>query len=108
MRSQVRRYTVRVKYEHPFYLVFVALDSEHKDTVNVNTRISGEPESTSETNAIPLAEFRSIFLNFFKTPAENLDRYIQRLLDGEGFTIYLSVSEDSIRSSGLLTRRLIP
>ena len=87
------------------YLLFVALDSEHKDAVNVNIRISGEPESTSETNAIPLAEFRSIFLNFFKTPAENLDRDIQRILDGEGFTIHLSVSEDSIRSSGLLTRR---
>jgi hypothetical protein len=95
-----------MKYEHPFYLVFVALDSERKDAVNVNIRISGEPESTSETNTILLAEFRSIFFNFFKTPAENLDRDIQRLLDGEGFTIYLPVSETAIRDSGLLTRPL--
>jgi hypothetical protein len=93
-----------VKYEHPFYLVFVALDSEHKDAVNVNIRISGKSESAAETNAIPLAEFRRIFLNFFKTPAENLDRDIQRLLDGDGFTIYLSASESAIRDSGLLTR----
>lgn len=95
-----------MKDDQPVYLLFVALDSEHKDTVNVDIRVSGEPQSTSETNAIPLAEFRSIFLNFFKTPAENLDRDIQRLLDGEGFTIYLSVSEAAIRDSGLLTRHL--
>lgn len=88
------------------YLLFVALDSQHKDAVNINIRISGEPESTSETNAIPLVRFRSIFLKFFKTPAENLERDIQRLLDGEGFTIYLSVSEAAIRNSGLLTRHL--
>jgi hypothetical protein len=95
-----------MKNDPPVYLLFVALDSEQKDAVNVNIRISGEPESTSETNAIPLAEFRSIFLNFFKTPAENLDRDIQRLLDGEGFTIYLSVSEAAIRDSRLLARNL--
>jgi hypothetical protein len=95
-----------MKDDQPVYLLFVALDSEHKDTVNVDIRVSGESESTSEANAIPLAEFRSIFLNFFKTPAENLDRDIQRLLDGEGFTIYLSVSEAAIRDSGLLTRHL--
>jgi hypothetical protein len=95
-----------MKNNRPVYLLFVALGSEHKDIVNVDIRISGEPESSSEANAIPLVEFRSIFLKFFKTPAENLERDIQRLLDGEGFTIYLSVSEAAIRDSGLLTRHL--
>ena len=101
----IRRYNVRMRDDQSLYLLFVALDPEHKDTVNVNIRISDEPELTAKTNAILLSEFRSIFLNYFKTPAERLEHDIQRLRDGEGFTIYLSVSEDSINSSGLLPRR---
>lgn len=86
----------------PVYLVFVVLNRALKDIVDVNVRLSDAPESTAVTNSLPLDDFRRIFLKVFKTPEDNLDRDIQRLRNGEGFTIYFSMELDSIRRSGLL------
>jgi hypothetical protein len=89
--------------DRPWHLVFVMLNRSRTDFVDVSVRLSGAPESTAETNSLPLDEFRRIFLNVFKTPQDHLDRDIQRLREGHGFTIDFFTEMDSIRKSGLLT-----
>src|ERR1039458_2978455 len=91
--------------DRPWHLVFVMLNRSRTDFVDVSVRLSGAPESTAETNSLPLDEFRRIFLNVFKTPQDHLDRDIQRLREGHGFTIDFFTEMDSIRKSGLLDRK---
>jgi hypothetical protein len=93
-----------VKSDKRDYLVFVVLDHAHRDSVKVNIRVSGEAESTAENNEISLNEFRRIFLEFFKSPSEILDAWVQQLRDGHGYTINVFSREESIRESGLLSR----
>jgi hypothetical protein len=97
-----------MEQDKPWYLVFVALNHSRTDFVDINVRLSGSPESTAEANSLPLEDFKRIFLTVFKTPEDDLNRDIQRLRDGYGFTIDFFAELDSIRKSGLLTPQQVP
>ena len=89
--------------DRPWHLVFVVLNSKRRDFVDVNVRLSGAPESTAVTNSLPLEDFKKICLDVFRTSQDALDRDIQRLREGHGFTIDFFAEIDSIQKSGLLT-----
>jgi hypothetical protein len=72
--------------------------------VQINIRLSGEPEGTAETNAIPLEMFREILVKTLKFTAHDADRKIGEMRDGHGFSSNLSMDEDGLRRTGLLTR----
>jgi hypothetical protein len=91
-----------MELDKPYYLVFVRLNRQRSDHVDINVRESGAPEETAENHTLPLEEFRRIFRDVIQTPVDHLDRDIEKLQMGHGFTIDFFAELESIRRAGLL------
>jgi hypothetical protein len=87
----------------PNYLLCASFGFPKKELVQINIRRSGEPEGTAELDEIPLEQFRDILV-FFKFKPEDIDREIGKMQMGYSFNCNLSMTEDGLHRSGLLTR----
>jgi hypothetical protein len=87
----------------PNYLLCASFGFPKKELVQINIRESGEPEGTAQLNEVPLDKFREILV-LFKFKADDIDREIGKMQMGYSFNCTLSMSEDGLRRSGLLTR----
>jgi hypothetical protein len=61
MLATPRVYAGRMKDTH-VYLLSAWVDRHSRDVVQVNIRLSGEPEGTAQTNQIPLERFKEILV----------------------------------------------
>jgi hypothetical protein len=87
----------------PNYLLCASFGFPKKELVQINIRLSGEPEGTAELNEIPLDKFRDILV-LFKFKPEDIDRETGKMQMGYSFNCNLSMTEDGLHRSGLLTR----
>ena len=88
----------------PNYLLSASFGFPKKELVQLNIRLSGEPEGTAMLNEIPLDKFRDILIKTFKFRAEDVDRQIGEMQMGYGYTCTLSMKEEALYRTGLLTR----
>jgi hypothetical protein len=94
-----------MELDKPFYLIFVRLNREHRDLVDINVRESDAPEETAENHSVTIEEFRRIFRDAIRTPVDQLEADIEKLQMGHGFTINFIEELESIRRAGLLPSR---
>jgi hypothetical protein len=88
----------------PLYLLCASFGWPKKELVQINIRESGEPEGTALSNEIPLDKFREILIDKFKFRAEDVERWIGEMQMGQSYNCDLSMEEDGLHRSGLLTR----
>jgi hypothetical protein len=86
----------------PVYLITTSLDRSRRDVVLVNVRQSLAPESTALRNELPLDEFRDILVRLGCEP--NVDRKIEEIRNGHGFSFSPAMTGKDLRKTGLLTR----
>jgi hypothetical protein len=85
-----------------FYLVSFSLNRENQDVIDINVRISGQPEETARTNSITLEEFRRISQTILNAPTEQVEGEVQRMQTGRNVVLDLHSSEAGLQRTGLL------
>jgi hypothetical protein len=88
----------------PVYLISTSLNWPSREVVHVNVRQSLAAEDTALLNDLPLERFRDIMVDRFKFEAKNVDRKIEEMRNGHGFSFSLSMAEPGLYETGLLTR----
>jgi|HubBroStandDraft_5_1064220.scaffolds.fasta_scaffold639322_1 hypothetical protein len=85
-----------------FYLVSFSLSRENRDIVDINVRVSGQPEETARTNSITLEQFRRISQTILNAPAEQVEGEVQRMQRGRNVVLNLHSSEAGLQRTGPL------
>ncbi len=89
-----------MELDDPNYIVSFMLNREDWSLVNVNVLLQNAPESSAETNSLPLDELTRIWTSI-QTPQDLIDERVQRLQSHRNVVIYMN-SLDLIRKLGLL------
>jgi len=87
--------------DEPVYIVTFTLNPENSDRVDINVRMSEEPESTAETHSISVDELRNIFLERVDNPPDQIGKGIGLLHTGRSFQVTVN-SLSALRRIGLL------